>query len=46
MIDSVDMTLTLRGGQILPFTPHDVAETLGIHLRDLPVVIPGKQKGI
>lgn len=40
------MTLTLRSGQILPITPHDVAETLGIPLRDVPVVIPAKQKGI
>lgn len=46
MIDPADMTLTLIGGQILPITPHDVAKTLGIPLRDLAVVIPAKQKGI
>lgn len=46
MIDPADMTLTLSGGKILPITLHDVAETLGIPLHDLPVVIPTKQKGI
>lgn len=46
MIDPTDMTLTLKGGQILPVTPHDVADTLGIPLRDVRVVIPPKMKGI
>lgn len=46
MIDPTDMTLTLRGGQILPITPHDVEDTLGIPLCDIPVVIPLKLKGI
>lgn len=46
MIDSADMTLTLRGGQILPITPHDVANRLGIPLRDVLVIIPPKLKGI
>lgn len=46
MIDSGDMTLTLRGGQILPINLHDVLKTLGIPLRDLPIVNPAKWKGI
>lgn len=46
MIDPAYMTLTLRGGKILSITPHNVVETLQIPLRDPPVVIPTKQKGI
>lgn len=46
MIDSTNMTLTLRGGQILPITSYDVVDTLGIPLCDIPIVITPKLRGI
>lgn len=45
-IDPSEITLTLRISQILPIMPHDVADTLGIPLCDVPIVLPAKQKGI